>query len=120
MDGALLAVSVVVNIVLLYALLLVWSGRQYFKGMYDDKEEKYFTDLARPGFKRYLVVRHDDVSGVSGTGPIAEVAEFSDGHAALHWLSKWPLTTPHPDGITSIEAIHGHEGKTKVVPLDHP
>lgn len=115
--------SVCSNILLIYLLILAHTGRQYFKGMHDEKEKQFFcgTQQTRPGFRRYLLVRQEDVSGVSGTGTVGEIVEFSDGHAALHWTgSRYPWTTPCPDGIDAIRNIHGHGGKTRVVPLDRP
>jgi hypothetical protein len=64
--------------------------------------------------------RDTDVSGVSGTGKVAEGAIFSDGEAVIHWLGQWPTTTPHPKGIASIRAVHGHGGATRVVLPDDP
>lgn len=60
------------------------------------------------------LIRDTDVSGVSGTGKVAEGVIFSDGHAAIHWLGEWPTTTPHPS-VASIKAVHGHGGATRVV-----
>ena len=60
------------------------------------------------------LIRDTDVSGVSGTGKVAEGVIFSDGHAAIHWLGSWPTTTPHPS-VASIKAVHGHGGATRIV-----
>lgn len=60
------------------------------------------------------LVRDTDISGISGTGKVAEGVIFSDGHAAIHWLGTWPTTTPHPS-IASIKAVHGHGGATRIV-----
>lgn len=63
-------------------------------------------------FGRAFVLQRDrDISDVSGTGIIADGVVFPDGHAAIHWRGKWPLTTPHPDGLESILAIHDHGGR---------
>lgn len=67
--------------------------------------------------RHFRLIRDDDVSGISGEGHVADIAVFSDGHAALHWLGRWPLTTPHPEGMASIEGIHGHGGATRIVPV---
>ncbi|MGW1949108.1 hypothetical protein ACWCRC_32895 [Streptomyces sp. NPDC001940] len=61
------------------------------------------------------LVRDTDISGVSGTGKVAEGVIFSDGEAVIHWLGTWPTTTPHPAGIVSIKAVHGHGGATRIV-----
>lgn len=62
----------------------------------------------------FELIRDTDVSGVSGTGKVAEGVIFSDGHAAIHWLGTWPTTTPHPS-VASIKAVHGHGGATRIV-----
>jgi hypothetical protein len=60
--------------------------------------------------------RDHDVSGVSGTGVVAEGIEFSDGTVALRWLSAWPTSVVFNDrGMESVLAIHGHGGATRVV-----
>jgi hypothetical protein len=61
----------------------------------------------------FILQRHSDPSGVSGTGIVAEGCEFSDGAVAVHWLGQWPSTTVWGD-IRSVEAIHGHDGATTV------
>lgn len=61
------------------------------------------------------LIRDADVSGVSGTGRVAEGMVFSDGEAVIHWLGTYPTTTAHPKGITSIRYIHGHSGATRIV-----
>lgn len=63
----------------------------------------------------FNLVRDIDVSGVSGTGVVAEGVEFSDGVVALRWTTEWPTSTVlHDRGIDSILAIHGHEGRTHI------
>lgn len=61
--------------------------------------------------RTFKLYRDKDISGVSGTGLICEGVLFSDGHAAIHWLGRYPLTTPHPEGLSSVFAIHDHGGK---------
>lgn len=65
--------------------------------------------------RQFKLQRDLDVSGVSGTGVVAEGVIFSDGEAVVHWLGQYPTTTPHPKGIESIKAIHGHGGATRIV-----
>jgi hypothetical protein len=54
-----------------------------------------------------------DVSGVSGTGIVAEFVEFSDGTVAVHWEGDLPSTAIH-DCIENVEGIHGHKGLTRI------
>lgn len=68
--------------------------------------------------RHFRLIRDVDVSDVSGTGHVADGVIFSDGEAAVHFLGKWPTTTPHPDGIESVQAIHGHGGATRIVYID--
>jgi hypothetical protein len=58
------------------------------------------------------------VSGVSGTGVVAEGVVFSDGIVALRWLSEWPTSVVfHDRGVEALEAVHGHNGRTRIVYL---
>ena len=64
--------------------------------------------------------RDVDVSGVSGTGKVAEGIVFSNGWVALTWTNEGPRFSSisiYPD-IQTVERIHGHEGKTRIVYLD--
>jgi len=64
----------------------------------------------------FLLARDEDVSGVSGEGLVAEGIRFSDGTVALRWLSDWPTSVVfHDRGIESVEAVHGHDGRTRIV-----
>jgi hypothetical protein len=67
--------------------------------------------------RRFRLIRHHDVSGVSGTGPVAEGVQFTDGAVALRWYGDYPTTTVW-DGIESVVAIHGHGGATEVEWID--
>jgi len=66
--------------------------------------------------RRFILVRHADVSGVSGTGIVAEGIEFSDGRVATRWLAPVgrPAQTCVWDRISDVEAVHGHGGLTRV------
>lgn len=61
-----------------------------------------------------VVRRHHDISGVSGTGDVAELAEFSDGAVAVRWPGDHPSTACWND-IRDVEFIHGHQGATEIV-----
>lgn len=69
--------------------------------------------------RRFVLSRDKDISGVSGTGIVAEGVEFSDGTVGLRWVGANPTSVVfHDNGVKSVEAIHGHNGATKIVWLD--
>lgn len=68
--------------------------------------------------RRFELQRDLDVSGVSGTGVVAEGIAFTDGTAAVHWIAgEHHSTVVWPD-VAGVEAIHGHGGATRLVWLD--
>lgn len=63
--------------------------------------------------KSFVVVRTEDVSGVSGVGVVAEGLVFSSGRVFIEWygpLHSWEI---HDDMDTFLK-VHGHGGKTTV------
>lgn len=63
----------------------------------------------------FTIHRHEDPSGVSGTGVVAEGWESSDGKwVTLLWLSDTPSLCVYRD-IRAVELVHGHGGKTQIV-----
>ena len=70
---------------------------------------------------RFVLARDEDVSGVSGTGIVAEGVVFDDGVAVLRWRGAWPTSVVfHDRGLDAVREIHGHGGKTRVVVIDDP
>ncbi len=65
--------------------------------------------MIRIGF----INRNEDVHGVSGTGKIAEVVEFSNGRCVVSWNSPHSSTNVY-DNIKHVESTHGHGGKTNI------
>jgi hypothetical protein len=63
--------------------------------------------------RRFTLQRHEDVTGVSGTGFVAEGVQFSDGTVVVRWRGEHATTTVHAS-FASVEAIHLHVGKTSV------
>jgi hypothetical protein len=68
-------------------------------------------------FRRFLLVRTEDVSGTSGTGIVAEGILFSNGKAIISWTVKYMSVAVY-DSIAELEAIHGHEGRTTIEWVD--
>lgn len=64
--------------------------------------------------RTFKLIRKEDVSGVSGTGTVAEGVEFHDGQCVVSWFGKYHSIEVHPN-IETVMAIHGHQGKTEVV-----
>ncbi len=67
----------------------------------------------RRRMRLFLLVRDEDVSGVSGTGIVAEGVEFSDGTVAMRWLRR-PFSMAFYGSIRDVVAVHGHGGRTRV------
>lgn len=57
------------------------------------------------------IVRNEDLSGVSGTGLVAEGCEFSDGTFVVRWLTALHSTAIYATFYDAWK-IHGHEGRT--------
>lgn len=72
--------------------------------------------------RTFHLERYEDETGISGTGVVAEGVEFSDGTTVLRWLEAGtarpdvvrPTTVVH-ESVASVEALHGHGGKTQIV-----
>jgi hypothetical protein len=66
---------------------------------------------------KFILVRKEDVSGVSGTGIVAEGVQFTNGKCVLAWLTKFQSVAIY-DNIEDVVSIHGHDGRTSVVMED--
>jgi hypothetical protein len=71
--------------------------------------------------KIYIMNRVVDVSGVSGTGIVAEVVQFSDGSCVVRWIKGATLanvaSTVFYDSMNDLLAVHGHGGNTVLQPV---
>lgn len=67
--------------------------------------------------RRFELHRDVDATGVSGTGAVAEGVEFSNGYCALTWRTVHTSVAFYPS-IATLEAIHGHNGQTRIVWVD--
>jgi len=70
-----------------------------------------------PAPRRFELRRDEDISGVSGTGVVAQGIAWDDDVAALHWVGRWRSTAVYPS-MADLVAVHGHGGATRVVWLD--
>ena len=73
----------------------------------------------RTGLRRFVLVRDDDPTGMSGTGVVAEGVQFTKGDVAMTWKSEFNSVTVFPN-ITTVEALHTHMGKdpSRIIWLD--
>lgn len=67
--------------------------------------------------RRFYLNRDEDVTGVSGTGVVAEGVEWDDGKVCLHWHGKQRSTVVWDD-IDAVVVVHGHDGATRLVWVD--
>lgn len=67
------------------------------------------------GARRFHLERDTDVTGISGTGVVAEGIVFSNGKTVIAWVVGEHQSTVVWDGIESVDAIHGHGGATRIV-----
>lgn len=67
--------------------------------------------------RRFLLVRTEDISGISGTGIVAEGIVFSTGRAVLQWVTRLHSVAVY-DSMEDLQAIHGHDGRTTVEWID--
>ncbi|WP_282698038.1 hypothetical protein [Streptomyces sp. CC208A] len=69
--------------------------------------------------RRFYLQRNTDVTGVSGTGRVADGILWPDGTASVRWLGEHPSIVFWDRGQTSVDHVHGHGGATVIVWLDH-
>lgn len=67
--------------------------------------------------RRFFLQRVRDVTGVSGTGRVADGVQFPDGVCVVRWRGAVPSTVVWPDA-TGLEKVHGHNGATIIVWVD--
>lgn len=68
--------------------------------------------------RRFVLRRHNDVTGISGEGSVADGVLWPDGTASVRWRGEHPSIVFWDRGRTSVEFVHGHVGATEIVFLD--
>ena len=76
-------------------------------------EPRRLTEASQVTMRRFVLYRREDVSGISGTGFVAEGVRFSDGAVALRWL-RAPHTISVYPSVDALLAVHGHRGRTEL------
>lgn len=69
--------------------------------------------------KPFYLFRHEDASGLSGTGVVAVGAQFPDGQIVFQWVT-YRSSMEIYRSLENLIEIHGHEGKTEVIFGDCP
>jgi hypothetical protein len=67
--------------------------------------------------RRFYLRRDEDLSGVSGSGVVAEGVVFWNGKCVLNWRTKF-TSTAHYDDLETLLNVHGHGGKTRLIWFD--
>ena len=82
-----------------------------------EKNESLGEIKTECNIRRFILKRDEDVSGVSGTGIVAEGIEFSDGKVIIRFLSSLSTITIF-DNMKGLKHTSLHKGATKVVWID--
>lgn len=64
--------------------------------------------------RRFHLQRNHDVTGVSGTGRVANGVLWPDGTVSIRWIGPRPSTV-HWDDLAHAQHVHGHGGHTRIV-----
>lgn len=67
--------------------------------------------------RRFVLIRVEDLTGVSGTGEVAEGTMFSSGLAVIRWLRE-PYAMGVYQTLDDVISVHGHEGRTQLQFID--
>lgn len=71
----------------------------------------------KPRMRRFVYVRNQDDSGVSGIGIKIEGIEFSNGKVCITWYTHMNSVTTF-DSMKAFLSVHGHDGNGQVLWLD--
>jgi hypothetical protein len=77
----------------------------------------YFQKALTPfGYiRRFVMIRFQDETGISGVGVVACGVEWPDNSVSLRWLGETPSFVNYEQGIDHVEKVHGHGGKTIIL-----
>ena len=69
-----------------------------------------------PAASTFVLRRTVDVSGISGTGVVADGVHFPDGKTVTRWRggTTGVAQTCVWDSLAHVKKIHGHDGATKI------
>jgi hypothetical protein len=64
--------------------------------------------------KEFYLIREIDETGISGTGLVARGVVLPSGAAVMEWQTFHSSIAIYKN-VSDVEAIHGHNGKTKLI-----
>lgn len=64
--------------------------------------------------KLFHLYRTEDLTGVSGVGPVVEGVEFTNGWCAIRWMTERSSFCFY-QSIEDVRVIHGHGGRTELI-----
>ena len=67
--------------------------------------------------RRFVLIRVEGPTRVSGTDEVAEGTVFSSGLAVIHWLRD-PFAMGVYQTLDDVISVHGHEGQTQLHFID--
>lgn len=78
-------------------------------------QDGHIVAVAPGTARQFWLVRETDVSGISGTGVVAEGVRFSDGSVVVRWVVGDHHSTVLWESVEAVLAIHGHNGATRLI-----
>ena len=78
---------------------------------------RQFTSTAQgavPVLRKFHLMRIQDATGISGTGIVAVGVMFPSGVCIMEWTTPIKSVGSY-NSVADLEALHGHNGMTKVV-----
>lgn len=81
------------------------------------------SELSPPAFRRFVLERILDLTGVSGVGAVALGCVFPSGRVVTQWRETaevGPGSIAVYDSLDQVVAIHGHDGSTVIRFIDRP
>ena len=89
--------------------------RNQIKGERMARKQNHISSTSQ--MRRFVLIRVEDLTGVSGTGEVAEGTVFSSGLAVIHWLRE-PYAMGVYQTLEDVITVHGHEGRTQLQFID--
>ena len=89
--------------------------RNQTKGESMARKQNHISSTSQ--MRRFVLIRVEDLTGVSGTGEVAEGTVFSSGLAVIRWLRE-PYAMGVYQTLEDVISVHGHEGRTQLQFID--